>query len=268
MTRSRTAASTENAASTTKPEVKPTTATAKATKVRAATKATTKKIPAKTKAKSGKSKVKVKDEDEDDDDDEDEAEEPEQQNEEVQIIDDDDDDDEPKVIEADGDDDDNDVEFVYYLSEKEMREINKAFDLNCSNEEEELDSNNLKTAIRSLGFEPRVDEIRKLFKKYSSKKSRKVNRNGFHKIMTFKMGSAPGTRDNCPKDEISRVFNLLDLDKKGFITVDNLKSIAKELNEDITEEELLEMITEADTDGDLKVDKQDFQTIMKKTSLY
>lgn len=161
------------------------------------------------------------------------------------------------------------VEILYQLDEKEMKEINQAFDMNCSQDgEEQLSSEDLKTAIRSLGFEPRADEIQKLVEKFSNRNGTGINRDGFHKIMAFKLGSAPGRHDNSSNDEISKVFNLLDLDKTGMITMENLRSISKELNEDITDEELHEMIAEADFDGDLMINKQEFYNIMKKTSLY
>lgn len=163
---------------------------------------------------------------------------------------------------------DADSHYFYELSEKEMKEVNHAFDLNCMADGGELlDSDNLKTAIRSLGFEPRADEIQQLLKKFANKQG-KVNRDIFHKIMAFKMGSTPGINDKILNDEISKVFNLLDLDKTGMITIENLKSIAKELNEEITEDELREMIAEADQDGDHKINKDEFYNIMKKTSLY
>lgn len=162
---------------------------------------------------------------------------------------------------------DDDVDFCYELNTKEMKEVNNAFDVNCSDGEELLSSDDLKTAIRSLGFEPRADEIQKLTKKFANKDG-KINRNSFHKIMAFKIGSSPGVSDNCLNDEISKVFNLLDLDKTAMITIDNLKSISKELNEEITDEELREMIAEADLDGDFQINKQEFYNIMKKTSLY
>lgn len=155
----------------------------------------------------------------------------------------------------------------YNLSEKEMKEINHAFDTNCTSKEEWMTNDELKTAIRSLGFEPRAKEVKDLIRKFSTKAS-KINRNGFHKLMAFKIGSTPGSRDNRPNDEVSRVFNLLDLDKTGMITLDNLRSVAKELNEDIKEEELREMIDEADQDGDKMINKDEFTEIMKKTSLY
>lgn len=176
---------------------------------------------------------------------------------------------EPKQ-EAESPDDVDEIEKLHYdLNEKEMIEVNRAFDMNrISSDEELLNTDGLRTAIRSLGFEPRGDEIKKLMKSFATK-ANKLNRDGFHKIMSLKYGSSVGNHsDKCGKDEISRVFNLLDLDKSGFITLENLKSIAKELNEDLNEEELMEMINEADTDGDNKIDKSDFQRIMIKTNLY
>lgn len=170
-----------------------------------------------------------------------------------------------KQVDRDGQDE---VEIYYQLSEKELKEVNSAFNINCSQDAEELlSSEGLRTAIRSLGFEPRADEIQKLMKKFSNK-SGELNRESFHKIMAMKMGAAPGTNDKVLNDEISKVFNLLDLDKTGIITFDNLKSISKELNEEITDEELHEMINEADLDGDFQINKQEFYNIMKKTSLY
>lgn len=71
-----------------------------------------------------------------------------------------------------------------------------------------------------------------------------------------------------PDSEITKVFDLFDLDKTGMITMDNLREIAKELNEDITEDELQEMVAEADMDGDSQINKEEFQEIMKKTNLY
>lgn len=155
----------------------------------------------------------------------------------------------------------------YELTEKEMKEVNSAFDMNCSTDgKEQLDCEDLKTALRSLGFEPRTDEIKKLFSKFA--KRGKMNRDGFHKVMALKFGSSAGRNDNSSYDEISKVFNLLDIDKTGFITLENLKSIAKELNEEISLEELREMISEADMDGDFIINKEEFLNIMKKTSLY
>jgi Ca2+-binding EF-hand superfamily protein len=54
----------------------------------------------------------------------------------------------------------------------------------------------------------------------------------------------------------------------GFITFKNLKRVAKELGENLTDEEIQEMIDEADRDGDGQVSEEEFVRIMKKTSLF
>ena len=69
-------------------------------------------------------------------------------------------------------------------------------------------------------------------------------------------------------DEIRRVFKLFDDDETGRISFRNLKRVARELGENMTDEELQEMIDEADRDGDGEINEEEFLRIMKKTSLY
>ena len=71
-----------------------------------------------------------------------------------------------------------------------------------------------------------------------------------------------------PKDEILKAFRLFDDDETGKISFKNLKRVAKELGENMTDEELQEMIDEADRDGDGEISEDEFLRIMKKTSLY
>merc|ERR1719329_1715491 len=84
----------------------------------------------------------------------------------------------------------------------------------------------------------------------------------FLKMMTHKILN----RD--PKDEILKAFRLFDDDETGKISFKNLKRVAKELGERITDEELQEMIDEADRDGDGEVNEEEFLRIMKKTNLF
>ena len=67
-----------------------------------------------------------------------------------------------------------------------------------------------------------------------------------------------------PKDQILKAFRPFDDDQTGKISFKNLKRVAKELGERMTDEELQEMIDEADRDGDGEVNEEEFLRIMKR----
>ena len=90
----------------------------------------------------------------------------------------------------------------------------------------------------------------------------KVSFQDFMDLMVEKMAQ----RD--PIEEIKKAFRLFDIDEKGKISFKDLKRVAKELGENMTDDELQEMIEEADRDGDGEISEDDFIRIMKKTNLF
>ncbi|CAO2613236.1 Cetn4 [Lemmus lemmus] len=69
------------------------------------------------------------------------------------------------------------------------------------------------------------------------------------------------------KEEILKAFKLFDDDATGSISLNNIKRVAKELGENLSEEELQEMLDEADRDGDGEINEEEFLRMMRKTSL-
>merc|ERR1712046_28324 len=125
-----------------------------------------------------------------------------------------------------------------------MGEIKEAFDLSDTDGYGSIDSKELKVAMRALGVEPKKEETQKMISDVDDDGSGTIEYEEFLKMMTHKIL----TRD--PKDEILKAFRLFDDDETGKISFKNLKRVAKELGERMTDEELQEMIDEADRDGD------------------
>lgn len=80
----------------------------------------------------------------------------------------------------------------------------------------------------------------------------------FCELMTERMNG----RDM--REEIIKTFELFDEDGKGKITFKDLKRVAQELGEGLSDDELQEMIDEADRSGEGGINMEDFYRIMKK----
>ncbi|NWV01061.1 CETN1 protein, partial [Upupa epops] len=148
------------------------------------------------------------------------------------------------------------------LTEEQKQEIREAFDLFDTDGSGNIDVKELKVAMRALGFEPKKEEIKKMIADIDKEGTGKISFNDFLVVMTQKMA------EKDSKEEILKAFKLFDDDETGKISFKNLKRVARELGENLTDEELQEMIDEADRDGDGEVNEQEFLRIMKKTSLY
>eukprot|EP00957_Ditylum_brightwellii_P064824 4918199-Ditylum_brightwellii.AAC.1 len=72
--------------------------------------------------------------------------------------------------------------------------------------------------------------------------------------------------DKGSKEDIQKAFSPFDDDGTGFISLQNLKQMAKELGDTASDADLLEMIERTNKDQDGQISLDEFYAIMTKTS--
>eukprot|EP00916_Digyalum_oweni_P001395 GHVL01002738.1.p1 GENE.GHVL01002738.1~~GHVL01002738.1.p1 ORF type:complete len:164 (+),score=41.83 GHVL01002738.1:50-541(+) len=143
------------------------------------------------------------------------------------------------------------------LTEDEIDEIREAFNLFDTEGEGTIDPNELRAAMLSLGFDKKNPTIYKMIDELN-KNDGFISFEEFLEAITSKLGNRE-TREG-----IKKIFELFDDDSTDTISLKNLKKVARELGESMTEEELMEMIERADSNGDGEISFDDFYTIMTK----
>jgi calmodulin len=75
--------------------------------------------------------------------------------------------------------------------------------------------------------------------------------------------------DDIPENRLKEyrdAFEMFDKDKDGYITAKELANVMRSLNQDPSEQELHDMISEVDVDGNGKIEFEEFVTLMNRRS--
>jgi len=142
------------------------------------------------------------------------------------------------------------------LNEEQKQEIKEAFELFDTDKDNAIDYHELKVAMRALGFDVKKADVLKILRDYDRDSTGKIHFDDFKEVTTDWM------LDRDPQEEIYKAFRLFDDDSTGKISVRNLRRVARELGENMTDDELRSMIDEFDKDGDGEINENEFLSIM------
>lgn len=134
----------------------------------------------------------------------------------------------------------------------ELREIFRSFDRNADGSLTQLELGSL---LRSLGLTPSADQLDALITRADT------NSNGLVEFSEFVALVAPdllADRSPYSEDQLRKLFAIFDRDGNGFITAAELAHSMARLGHALTVKELTGMIKEADTDGDGRINFQEF----------
>merc|ERR1712086_422440 len=147
------------------------------------------------------------------------------------------------------------------LDDSEKAEIKEAFDLFDTDGSGNIDVKELTIAMKALGCEPKPGEIEKMIAESDDDGGGEMGYDEFLKMMTHKI------LNKDPKDDMLKAFRLFDDDQTGTVSFKNLKRVAKETGQLLTDEELQEMFDDADRDGDGVLNEDEFLAMMRRLAL-
>jgi len=149
------------------------------------------------------------------------------------------------------------------LSTDEVEEIRQAFDLFDTSQTGMIDPAELKAAMQSLGFDTKNPTIYQLIADLDTPESRKkggIDFDSFVEAINNKLG------DKETKEGILRIFRLfIDDPNQETITLSSLRRIARELGEQMSNDELKDMLERASSNG-TELTYDEFYDIMTKKS--
>eukprot|EP00760_Papus_ankaliazontas_P035459 PhM_4_TR7805/c0_g1_i1/m.3491/K16465/CETN1; centrin-1 len=150
------------------------------------------------------------------------------------------------------------------LTEEQEADLVEAFQLLDSEGVEAIQAKDLKVALRALGYEPHKEKVKKIISEVD-----KDSMSGTLLLEDFKRIMRDKLFEYENMEEIEIAFPLFTEGKSDFITVDDLRRVANELGETLSDEVFEEMIREADVlDHDGRISQEEFFRIMKRENAF
>ena len=135
------------------------------------------------------------------------------------------------------------------LTDEQIAEFKEAFQIFDKEGDGSITTKELGTVMRSLGQNPSDDEIRQMIIDVDEDKSETIDFKEFLGLMAKKM------KENDSEDELIEAFKVFDRDGNGKISAHELRYVMLSSGEDLTEQDIQEMVLEAEMEMDLLIMK-------------
>ena len=128
------------------------------------------------------------------------------------------------------------------ITEREVEMYKEIFDLFDVNGIGSLSPNDLRNALEMFGYHPKRAIVYQIISDLDSDESGGIGFREFLKIMTDQNRPC----DDDTEEDYERVFSYFDSDQKGYLSRDDIQKVAMELNENMTEQELNDVMERLD----------------------
>jgi len=144
------------------------------------------------------------------------------------------------------------------LSAEQLAEFKEAFCLFDKDGDGRITSQELGIVMQSLGQHPTQEELEDMINEMDVDGNGTVDFDEFIMMMSKKLSEPESEAD------IKEAFKVFDKDNNGFISASELRQVMINLGEKLTDEEINEMIREADNDDDGQVNYEEFVKMMMR----
>ncbi|GFR99510.1 troponin C [Elysia marginata] len=148
------------------------------------------------------------------------------------------------------------TEETFKVSEKQFNDASQTFSLFDKKGDGLVSTKDLGTVFKSLGLTCDAQKLKDWSDELDEDAQGHINWEQFKLIFQRKL------KEDEDEKELKEAFRVLDKANKGAIAVEDLKWILRSLGDDLTDDEIQEMIDETDTDQSGTVDYEEFRTLM------
>lgn len=143
------------------------------------------------------------------------------------------------------------------LTREQIEEFKEAFELFDKNGDGRVTASELGIVMHSLGHAPTDQELVDMVNEIDEDGNGSIEFDEFVTMMSRKV------MDSESDKELQEAFQVFDKDSDGFISPVELRFVMMNLGEQLSEQEVTDMIREADIDGDGKVNFEGKQSFNK-----
>ena len=145
------------------------------------------------------------------------------------------------------------------IPKDKTEEYKKIFKLYSTNDDGYINKSELATIFKSINIDASDEEIKEIMKQLDLEEKNKINYDEFLSLIN------QGEKGFDEQEEVLKAFEVFDKDGNGLINIKELKDIMLSVGNNWDENEINEMLADADYDMDGYINYEEFvRTMMSK----
>jgi Ca2+-binding EF-hand superfamily protein len=141
------------------------------------------------------------------------------------------------------------------FSEEEKKNFQNAFDAFDDDRDHVIPTTLLGKLLRAVGFNPYPEEVEDMIEDLTASE-------GSLDFKSFYYLLCAHARAAYPEEELVDAFQVFDTSGEGRLSVDTIQNILRSLKQPFTEDQIAELLSQADVDAQSKVNYRDFVKVM------